>query len=379
MPTRAAQTSLLLGSLTLLSARLFGLSELFVLGAGMIVAPILTVAIVRRPAALPELRCSTTPLHPREGERLHIELDVVSRRRSPAFHLSQFVDGRVVARTPIPASRHGERRRLTIDIEARERGSLVIGPTRFALEDPLALARRMLLVDLRHRVLVHPRRVPTIAPSLRSTEGLLIEELRRARSLAPTEHDFRGIRSYQRGDDVRRVNWKASAKRDSLLVNEYEPDSNVVLQIIVDDHRERHRDQTFEVSMRIAASLIDVVPSADVRPILCIGDSTTNAGDPLSALDALALATPHDHPTPEASDSPDPTAVLARIVLTGRVDASISSILRSLTPTSGAGVVIACEPIEVTVPRGWLSVSCPSLDDFERRWPDFVRMANRGN
>lgn len=379
MPTRAAQASLLLGSLALLSARLFGLSELFVLGAGMILAPLLAIAIVRRPAVRPAVRCSTTPHHPREGDRIHIDLDVDSPRRSPAYLLSQFVDGRVVARTHVPSLAAGSHRRLSIDLDARERGAMVIGPTRFTLEDSLALARRMLLVDLRHRVLVHPRRVPTPAPSLRSTEGHLIDALRRARSLAPTDRDFRGIREYQRGDDVRRVNWKASAKRDSLLVNEYEPDGNVVLQVIVDDHVERHRGRTFDVAMRISASLIDMVPSSDVRAVLCIGGSVTNVADPLAALDALAMATPHDRATPVASDSPDPTAVLARVVVTGRMDASLAATLESLTPTSGAAVVIAGEPIDVTVPRGWLSVSCPSLDDFERRWPDFVRTTGRGS
>ncbi|MFN5603586.1 MAG: hypothetical protein ACK49V_03440, partial [Actinomycetes bacterium] len=121
------------------------------------------------------------------------------------------------------------------------------------------------------------------------------------------------------------------------------------------------------------------VPSSDVRAVMFIGDSVTNVGDPLAALDALAVATPHDRATPVASDSPDPTGVLARVVVTGRVDASLAATLDSLTPTSGAAVVIAGEPIDVTVPRGWLSVSCPSLDDFERRWPDFVRTTGRGS
>jgi len=379
MPTRAAWTSLLFGGLGLLAARLFGPPELFTLGAGMIVSTVVATAIVRRPVARPDVRSSVFPHQPSEGDRIHIDLEVESPRRSPVYLLSHYVDGRVVARAPVPAMAAGSQYRLKIDLDARERGAMVVGPTTFAFEDPLSLARRAMSVDIRHRVLVHPRRVPTFAPSLRSTEGLLIDALRRARRIAPTDRDFRGVREYQRGDDVRRVNWKASAKRDSLLVNEYESDCNVVLQVIVDVHVERHRGQSFEVAMRIAASLIGALPTSDVRMMLCIGDLATKFGDPLAALDALALAAPFDHATLEPPDSPDPAAVLARVVVTGRVDGSLPSILESLTPASGAGVVIAIEPVEGAVPRGWLSVSCPSLGDFERSWSTFVRSTGRLN
>jgi len=153
----------------------------------------------------------------------------------------------------------------------------------------------------------------------------------------------------------------------------------VVLQVIVDVHVERHRGQSFEVAMRIAASLIGALPTSDVRMMLCIGDLATKFGDPLAALDALALAAPLDHATLQPPDSPDPAAVLARVVVTGRVDGSLPSILESLTPASGAGVVIAIEPVEGAVPRGWLSVSCPSLGDFERSWSTFVRSTGRLN
>ena len=378
MPNRAARTSLLLGALALVSARLFGLSELFVLGSGMIIAAVVSLVIVWRPAATPSVGCVTTPHHPREGDRVRVDIEMASVGRTPAHDVSQFVDGRVVARTRIPTLRAGERRRLSIDVDALRRGELSVGPTRFGLEDPLSLARRVKLVELRHRVIVHPRRIPTTAPSLRTSEGLLIDALRRARSVAPTDRDFHGVRGYQRGDDVRRVNWKASARRDSLLVNEYEPDSEVVLQVVVDDHGDRHRGDSFDVVARIAASLVDCAPVRDVRVVMCFGGSDRNIDDTLLGLDSLALATTHDRPDSGVPDSPDPVALLARVVVTGRVDSSFSSFLQRITPANGVALMISTEPIDVPLPRGWQSLVCPTLDDFERRWPDFVRDAGRG-
>jgi len=378
MPTRAARTSLVLGAMALVAARLFGLFELFVLGTGMLIAPLIAMALVRRPLPIPDVDCSTTPRQPREGDRLRIELSFDASRRTPAYDVRQFVDGRIVAGTRVPPLSAGSHRTLTVDLAARERGEMVIGPTSFMYVDPLALARRVVPVDDVRSILIHPDRVATIAPSLRNGEGRLIDALRRARGRAPTERDFRGVRGYQRGDDIRRVNWKASAKRDSLLVNEYDPDSDVVLQVIVDTSRDRHRDDTFEVAMRVAASLIDCSPDADARVVLCVGDAITRIDAATVGLDLLASASTHPQPTLTAPDSPDPTAVLARVVITGRVDAELCASLESVTPTNGAAVVIACDTIDAALPREWMSMVCPTLDDFARRWPDFVRPAGRG-
>jgi hypothetical protein len=378
MPTRAARTSLLLGAMALVAARAFGLSELFVLGTAMIVAPVTAMLVVRRPLPVPDVDCSVSPQRPREGDRLRIELEFDATRRTPTYDVRQFADGRIVAGTRVPPLAAGSHRRLSIDLDARERGEMVIGPTSFTYEDPLALARRVVPIDSVQRLMIHPDRVSTFPPTLRHGEGRLIDALRRARGLAPTEGDFRGVRGYQRGDDVRRVNWKASAKRDSLLVNEFDPDCEVVLQVIVDTRRDRHRDDTFEVAMRVAASLIDCSPDTDTRVVLCMDDVSTRVDSATVGLDLLAMAHARPTATLTAADSPDPTAVLARVVITGRVDAHLCASLASITPTHGAAVVIACDTIDVALPRDWMSMVCPSLDDFARRWPDFVRPTGRG-
>jgi uncharacterized protein (DUF58 family) len=378
MPTRAARTSLVLGAMALVAARLFGLSELFVLGTGMLIAPIIAMALVRRPLPIPEVACATTPRQPREGNRLRVELSFDASRRTPTYEVKQFVDGRIVAGTRVPPLTAGSHRTLTVDLAARERGEMVIGPTTFAYTDPMALARRVVPVDTFHSILIHPDRVATIAPSLRNGEGRLIDALRRSRGRAPTDGDFRGVRGYQRGDDIRRVNWKASAKRDSLLVNEYDPDSDVILQVIVDTRDDRHRDDTFEVAMRVAASLIDCSPDAEARVMLCVGDAVTRVDATTSGLDLLASAGTQTRATLAAPDSPDPAAILARVVVAGRVDTALCASLESITPTNGAAVVIACDSIDDSPPREWMSIVCPTLDEFARRWPDFVRLAGRG-
>lgn len=381
MATRAARsswTSLVLGFLGLVAARLFGLSELFVLGAGMIVAPAVAQVLARRRLTPPVVGCVVVPRRPREGDRVRVELTFDAARRTPPVDVRQYVGGHVVAGTRVPALSTGEQRRLSLDVEAHERGPLEIGPTGFVYTDPLGLARRVLTSDVTLTLLVHPDRTPTVAASMRRADGRLIDALRRARVPSASDGDFRGVRSYQRGDDVRRVNWKASAKRDSLLVNEHEPDSDVVMQVIVDTAESRHRGDSFEVVARVAASLIDRSPAGDVRVMLCVDDANSRVEDPMVGLDLLATAEPNSGSSLVVPDSPDPTALLARVVITGRVDEDLRASLEATTPRHGAAVVVSCEPSEVVLPREWMSLVCPTLDEFARRWPDFVRPNGRG-
>jgi len=71
--------------------------------------------------------------------------------------------------------------------------------------------------------------------------------------------DFFGCRAYTPGDDVRRINWRAYARQDSLIVNEYEleriADVNIILDARAKSHARLGRETTFDHSVRAAASL----------------------------------------------------------------------------------------------------------------------------
>lgn len=363
--------------MALIAARLFGLFEVHVLGAGMILAPLVSMILVLRPLALPVVSHSISPSLPREGDRLTIVTRFATTRRTPAYDVRLQAGGRGVAVGRLHARASLDDRAMSFELTARRRGELAIGPTELSIEDPLSLSRRVITLDDSSRVLIHPGRTATVAPSLHRCQGHLIDALRRAHQVAPTDGDFRGVREYQRGDDTRRVNWKASAKRDLLLVNEFDPDADVVLQVIADSDSDRHSEESFDVAMRVAASLVDCSPSSDTRVELCMDGATTRIESAVIALDRLALATTRPDARLEAPDSPDPTAALARVVVTGHVDQNLRGLLTSMTPSHGAALVVACGGIGAELPTGWMSLECANLDDFARRWSEFVRSAGR--
>jgi uncharacterized protein (DUF58 family) len=51
---------------------------------------------------------------------------------------------------------------------------------------------------------------------------------------APTGADYAGIREYASGDDYHRVEWKATARLRTLMIKEFHPESQTVLQILID-------------------------------------------------------------------------------------------------------------------------------------------------
>ena len=72
--------------------------------------------------------------------------------------------------------------------------------------------------------------------------------------------EFTDIREYQVGDPMRRINWKASARKDTLMVNEYESERTGDAVILLDVRRFYKGEEEYEVllehSVRAAATLV---------------------------------------------------------------------------------------------------------------------------
>jgi len=84
-------------------------------------------------------------------------------------------------------------------------------------------------------------------------------------------------RSYVPGDDVRRINWRAYAKQDSLIVNEFELERMADVNIIVDARLLAHfridEDTTFDHTLRAAASLaVHFLQAGNIVGLLVYGD-----------------------------------------------------------------------------------------------------------
>lgn len=119
------------------------------------------------------------------------------------------------------------------EVEAPRSGDYILGPLTVRSRDALGLQVEEVVVDLRTRFFVGPRtellRGVDIRP--RRTRPWFGNVPSRRRGLGT---DFMNIREYQPSDDMRRINWKASARVDGLLTNEFEGERSSDVVIVLD-------------------------------------------------------------------------------------------------------------------------------------------------
>ncbi|GAA4782381.1 DUF58 domain-containing protein [Actinomycetospora chlora] len=136
-------------------------------------------------------------------------------------------------RLVVPA---GERRRVTTTLTPTRRGDRdAVGVTVRSL-GPLGLAARQGRRDVPLRVRVLPafgsrRHLPSRLARLRELDG------RRAVQVRGAGTEFDSLREYVAGDDVRSIDWRASARSSELVVRTWRPERDRHVLVVVDTGR----------------------------------------------------------------------------------------------------------------------------------------------
>jgi Uncharacterized conserved protein (some members contain a von Willebrand factor type A (vWA) domain) len=114
------------------------------------------------------------------------------------------------------------------------RGEYHFGNIHFFFESPLGLVRRRFTLEAATMIPVYPsylqmRRYELLATTSRLTEF----GLKRIRRLGHTL-EFEHIKNYVTGDDIRTLNWKATARRNHLMVNQYQDERSQPVYCLID-------------------------------------------------------------------------------------------------------------------------------------------------
>lgn len=114
---------------------------------------------------------------------------------------------------------------LALPLPTLRRGWLQPGKLTVSTEFPLGLFHAWSYVELDQRCLVYPRPAPSgLALPLSAADGGT-GQLREQQG----EEDFVGLRPYQQGDSLRRIDWKASAREQHLLAKQFQGGSGAPL------------------------------------------------------------------------------------------------------------------------------------------------------
>ena len=99
--------------------------------------------------------------------------------------------------------------------------------------------------------------------------------------------EFRGIREYQPFDSMNHINWKATAKNDSLMVNTFHTTNrrNVVLLLNMETGSVRKGETIAEAAIKIASYLADTFITEQV-PVALYTNGTDIGSDELISVEA---------------------------------------------------------------------------------------------
>jgi uncharacterized protein (DUF58 family) len=150
-----------------------------------------------------------------------------------------------------------DRRQLEFRLHVDRWGGHVIGPTYIRARDPLGFLTWETTADTRPELRAYPRE-DVLRRVLRPVETQVFS----GNEVARTKGDgieFADIRTWSAGDALKRVNWRASARRGELWVNESHPERNTDVILFVDSFAEARlgNEGTLDLAVRATAALAD--------------------------------------------------------------------------------------------------------------------------
>ena len=195
-----------------------------------------------------------------EGETLTATVELLSPVGADRLDVLLLLPNEVVAEGGAARAvslRRRERRTVELTLRCETWGALEIGPVVYRARDVLGLRSWGGERGERQFVRVYPRE-ETLRALVPPLETQVFAGNRVAR-VKGEGIEFADLREWQSGDRLRRVNWRASARRGSLWVNEQHPERNSDLVLFIDAYVEGRATSgasgTHERAVRAAATL----------------------------------------------------------------------------------------------------------------------------
>ena len=261
MPTRQGWTIAVGALAAVIIGRVFGIVELYVIGAGLGFAVGLAVLVVR--FHQPDLAI-TRWAHPSvltvgDTGRVDLLVENRGRLRSPRVDLTEPVGASNTAHMTIAPLRAGDQVTAGYRVPASRRGVLQVGPAELERRDLLGLASFSRVGVGATELMVAPQTFELPMPAL--GHGVLGRHLL-ALSQRVGPGEFHSLRDYIVGDEPRSIHWRASARSEELKVRQHEAQGVRRCIIVLDRDGDAYpapvNDQeadVFERAITVAGSL----------------------------------------------------------------------------------------------------------------------------
>lgn len=130
-----------------------------------------------------------------------------------------------------------ERVRVEYFVTPTKRGAYSFGKLHVKFEGKLKLCYKIYKLDLEGEYKVYPNLKDLRKYKLSITNNRMMKQGHRHLKMLGRGTSFESLREYVPGDEYRKINWKATAREGKPIVNQYEPEKNQHVHIMIDTGR----------------------------------------------------------------------------------------------------------------------------------------------
>jgi uncharacterized protein (DUF58 family) len=398
------------GVTAVLCAVVLGQPALTRVGILLAGVPLIAAAVIARSRYRLALVRTVSPQLVAAGQPAQVQLALTNEGRTPSGillledHVPYVLGTR--PRFVLEGIGFGWRRQVTYHVRSDVRGRFDIGPMAVRLGDPFGLVELGRAFRTTVPLTVTPRTVPL--PSIPLGGAWTGSGDNRPRAFATGSAEDVTVREYRRGDDLRRVHWRSSARIGELMVRREEQPWQSRATLFLDNRTGAHRGlgvaSSLETAVSVAASValhlshrgftvrLVTADGEDPESSWHFRDSERNSG-PL--LEALAVLQATSRPTIDTGWLADSSRGGLMVAVFGALDEVDSPVLRRMRQHSSTALAIALDvggwggspqgtahqgaapslTVVATLSRqGWRAVAMGHHDRPDNVWLDLGRL-----
>jgi uncharacterized protein (DUF58 family) len=379
-------------------AVLLGQPTLVRVGVLLVALPLVTAYAVGRARYKLSLVRSVSPQVVPAGQPARVRLTLRNDGRMPtgALRIEEQVPYALGSRPRfvLEGIEHGWHGSVDYPVRAEARGRYELGPMSVRVGDPFGLVELTRAFRTTTPLVVTPRTVAL--PAIPLSGSLTGSGDHRPRAFAGGSAEDVTVREYRRGDDLRRVHWRSSARVGELMVRREEQPWQTRATVFLDNRAGAHRGEglgsSLETAVVVAASVAVHLSSRGytVRLVTAAGEDPATSWQHDDAevtsgrlLEALAMVEPLSATTLDAGWLREHGTGALTVAVLGGVSGPDLAVLRRVQHHAGASLAVGLDVDAWGASRlptggasgwllqqGWRAVALAPDDRIDRAWQE---------
>jgi uncharacterized protein (DUF58 family) len=389
------------GTTAVVCAVLLGQPALTRVGILVLALPLVTAAFIGRSRYRLALVRTVSPQLVSAGQPAHVNLTLTNEGRTPSGvllledHVPYVLGTR--PRFVLEGIGHGWKRHVRYQVRSDVRGHFEIGPMSVRVSDPFGLVELGRAFRTTVPLTVTPRTV--VLPTIPLGGGWTGSGDNRPRAFAIGSAEDVTVREYRRGDDLRRVHWRSSARFGELMVRREEQPWQSRATLFLDNRIGAHRGQGIASSLEAAVSAVASIAvhlthrGFTVRLVTAAGEDPASAWHSRDAdsstaplLEALAVVQAVPQVQLDTGWLTEQSHGGLTVAVVGHVEQFDVPVLRRMQHHTAAALAIALDveawrapgagnggALPVLAQQGWRCAALAPRDRLERVWTELGR------